>query len=124
MKWQGRSKRKYTGAKLKTLKGRRKYEMGRESADTHIGETKKKIIATKGDGQKKIKLLRCNTVNLIKDGKTVSTIVENVVDNPANKHYARRNIITKGALIQTTLGTAKVTSRPGQNGVINAVFIE
>lgn len=124
MKWQGRSKRKYTGAKLKTLKGRRKYEIGRESADTHIGEIKKKIIATKGDGQKKIKLLRCNTVNLIKDGKTVSTIIENVVDNPANKHYARRNIITKGALIQTTLGTAKVTSRPGQNGVINAVFIE
>jgi small subunit ribosomal protein S8e len=46
------------------------------------------------------------------------------VENPANPHYVRRNIITKGAVIKTELGNAKVTSRPGQDGVVNAALIE
>ena len=31
--------------------------------------------------------------------------------------------MTKGAEIETTLGVAKITSRPGSDGVINAVLI-
>ena len=47
-----------------------------------------------------------------------------VIDNPASKDFIRRKIITKGAIIKTEIGDAKVTSRPGQDGVINAVLIE
>ena len=47
-----------------------------------------------------------------------------MVKNPANVDYDRRGIITKGTIIETSLGTAKVTSRPGQNGIINAVLIK
>jgi small subunit ribosomal protein S8e len=50
--------------------------------------------------------------------------ISNVIGNDANKHYIRRNIITKGAIIETELGKAKVTSRPGQDGVVNAVLIK
>ncbi|HDN05822.1 MAG TPA: 30S ribosomal protein S8e, partial [Candidatus Bathyarchaeota archaeon] len=46
-----------------------------------------------------------------------------VIRNPANVDYDRRGVITKGAIIETSLGLARVTSRPGQNGVINAVLI-
>lgn len=46
-----------------------------------------------------------------------------VKGNPANPHFVTRNIITKGATIETELGTARVTSRPGQHGVINAVLV-
>ena len=35
-----------------------------------------------------------------------------------------RGIITKGALIETELGKAIVTSRPGQDGVVNALLVE
>jgi len=36
----------------------------------------------------------------------------------------RRNIITKGAVIKTEKGPARVTSRPGQHGIINAILLE
>jgi small subunit ribosomal protein S8e len=45
------------------------------------------------------------------------------VENQANIHYVRRNIINKGAIIETNLGKARVTSRPGQTGTINAVLL-
>ncbi|HJJ40868.1 MAG TPA: 30S ribosomal protein S8e, partial [Methanocorpusculum sp.] len=34
------------------------------------------------------------------------------------------NLMTKGAVISTDLGKARIVSRPGQDGVINAVLIE
>ena len=43
--------------------------------------------------------------------------------NSANPNYVRRNIITKGAIVETPEGNAKVTSRPGQDGVINGILI-
>ncbi len=124
MRWQGRSRRIYTGGKIRIARSRRKFEIGRESADTHVNETKRKIISTKG-GNRKVRLLQCNVANVTNpaDGKTVISSIENVIDNSANEHHIRRNIITKGAIIQTALGNARVTSRPGQNGVVNAVLV-
>ncbi len=125
MRWQGSSRRKVTGGKVIAARGKRKFEMGRESADTRITGVKRKNISTMG-GNRKVRLLQCNIANITnpKDGKTVSAAIETVIDNTANKHYVRRNILTKGSVIRTALGTAKVTSRPGQDGVVNAVLIE
>ena len=58
-----------------------------------------------------------------KSGKTEKTEITRVVKNGANVDYNRRGVITKGAEIETALGLAKVTSRPGSDGVINAVLI-
>ncbi|WP_406656942.1 30S ribosomal protein S8e [Methanolobus sp. ZRKC2] len=124
MKWQGRSRRTYTGAKIKAARGKRKYELGRESADTLVNETKRKNISTTG-GNRKVRLLQCNVVNVTDaQGKTQQSTIETVVDNAANEHYVRRNILTKGSIVKTALGDAKITSRPGQDGVVNAVLIE
>jgi small subunit ribosomal protein S8e len=125
MRWQGNLRRKVTGGKIIAARGKRKFEMGRESAETRISEIKRKNVQTMG-GNRKVKLLQCNIANVTnpKDGKTVSTTIETVIGNDANKHYIRRNILTKGSVIRTGVGTAKVTSRPGQDGVVNAVLIE
>lgn len=125
MRWQGNSKRKATGGKVITARGKRKFEMGRESAETRISDIKRKNVHTMG-GNRKVRLLQCNIANVTnpKDGKTTSAPIERVLDNTANKHYIRRNILTKGSVIRTSLGTARVTSRPGQDGVVNAVLIE
>ncbi len=125
MRWQGNSKRKVTGGKLNAARGKRKYEMGRESTETRISDIKRKNVQTMG-GNRKVRLLQCNIANVTnpKDGKTVSAAIETVSGNLANKHYIRRNILTKGSVIRTSIGTAKVTSRPGQDGVVNAVLIE
>jgi small subunit ribosomal protein S8e len=125
MRWQGNSRRKVTGGKVIAARGKRKFEMGRESAETRISEVKRKKIHTMG-GNRKVRLLQCDIANVTnpRDGKTVSTTIETVVDNIANKHYVRRNILTKGSVIRTALGTARITSRPGQDGVVKAVLIE
>lgn len=47
-----------------------------------------------------------------------------VVENPANREYVRLGIVTKGSVIETELGLAKVTSRPSRDGVVNAVLIK
>jgi small subunit ribosomal protein S8e len=56
-------------------------------------------------------------------GKTQKVKIIRVLENPANRDYERRGVITKGALIETELGRARVTSRPAQDAVINAFLI-
>ena len=125
MRWQGRSRRKPSGGRLTHFRGKRKHEMGGEPSDTHVGEERKRIVRTRG-GKRKVKVLRANQANVTdqKTGLTKKVTIETVVKNTANQYYVRRNIITKGAIIKTELGEAKVTSRPGQDGVINAVLME
>ena len=98
--------------------------MGRRPTLTKLEETKNKVIKTKGGGTK-IRLLTSKTANLLdtKTNKHVKATIETVIETPANRHFARRNIITKGTIIQTDKGKAKVTSRPGQDGIINAILI-
>ncbi|MDY6864999.1 MAG: 30S ribosomal protein S8e [Halobacteriota archaeon] len=124
MKWQGRSRRKASGGRLVSLRGKRKFEMGRESPETHVGEERKKIIRTRG-GNRKVRVLRASMANVTDPGtgETKKVSLDVVVDNTANQHYVRRNVVTKGAVVKTELGDAKVTSRPGQDGTVNAVLI-
>ena len=58
-----------------------------------------------------------------KSGKTSSSKIVEVVENQANPNYVRQNIITKGSIVETEKGRARVTSRPGQHGVVSAVLI-
>jgi len=124
MKFQGKSTRKYTGGRLIQARGKRKYELGGEQANTHLGETIRKTVKTLG-GQLKVRLLRAQTAIVLdpatKTSKTVK--IETVTGNPANKNYIRRNIMTKGSIIKTEIGSARITNRPGQEGSINAILI-
>jgi small subunit ribosomal protein S8e len=122
---QRRSKRKPTGGRYHAGgRGKRRFEMGRRPTLTRLEETKNKVIKVKG-GRTKTKLLTSKTANLLdtKTNKHVKATIETVIETPANRHFARRNIITKGTIIQTDKGKAKVTSRPGQDGIVNAVII-
>ena len=74
----------------------------------------------------KIAALSINTVNVTDPatGKSQKTEIRSVVKNPANVDYQRRGVITKGAVVETPLGQAIVTSRPGQHGVVNAILLQ
>jgi small subunit ribosomal protein S8e len=121
--WQKRSRRTRTGKLLRKSRKKRKRELGRDFIETKIAPGKKKFQRTYG-GNRKIKLQRAEYANVITKEGTKRTKIISVAENEANRHFVRRNIITKGALIETELGNAKVTSRPGQHGVINAVLQE
>ena len=118
-------KRKPTGGRRRPYRKKRKYEMGSFPAETILGETKRKIDRRRG-GNLKVRLLSTSQVNVSdpKTGRTETVKILRVLKNPANKDYDRRGVITKGTIIETPLGTARITSRPGQNGVLNAVLIE
>jgi len=122
--WQGQSKRSKTGRRIRYARGKRKFEIGREQHLTTIGQTTLKKVRTKSNNRK----TRAKTINIAyivdpKNKKTTKTEITNVIENKANIHYVRRNIINKGAIIETKIGKARVTSRPGQTGTINAVLI-
>ena len=85
---------------------------------------RRKSIRSKG-GARKIALDVALFANVtLPDGKTKKMRVVNVLDNPSNRHYSRENVVTKSSVIQVEGGKAKVTSRPGQDGVINAVMMK
>ncbi|ENN96141.1 30S ribosomal protein S8e [Methanocaldococcus villosus KIN24-T80] len=125
--WQGRSRRKPSGGMYKKARKKRKYEMGREPIETHVCSEgmKLKIVRVRG-GNRKVKVVRTAYANVIDPETNIAKKVKiiTVKENQANIHYVRRNVITKGAIIETELGLAKVTSRPGQDGTVNAVLIK
>jgi len=118
-------KRKSSGGRKRAYRGKRKFEQGSFSVETILGESKRKIERGRG-GKTKIKVLsyKYACVTDLKSGKTEKVEVLRVIENPANVDYDRRGVITKGAIIETSIGMARVTSRPGQNGTINAVLIK
>ncbi len=58
------------------------------------------------------------------DSKVKKTKILKVLENPTNNDYQRRGVITKGAVLETDQGKCRVVSRPGQNGIVNAILIK
>ncbi len=85
---------------------------------------KRKILRVRG-GNLKAVLFTAKSINIKgKDGKIKKTEIKNVLETPSNRFLARQNVLTKGAIIQTELGKAKITNRPTQEGIINGILIE
>lgn len=122
---QGKSTRSPTGARNKANRGKRKSQLGREPAETRVDEKRLRKIRTRG-GNEKLRLATTNKINATNpdNNKTQVLDIIGVIENSANPNYVRRNIITKGAIVETPEGNAKVTSRPGQDGVVNGVLIK
>lgn len=124
-RWQGRSLKKPTGGRLWESRGKRRREMGSEFIEPKIGPTKRVSIRTFGGG-KKARLILSDIANVVdpKTGVAKKAKIITVKENPADSHFVRRNILTKGAIIETELGVARVTNRPGQVGTVDAILIE
>ena len=58
--WQGNSRRSETGRRIRYFRGKRKFEIGRESLLTTIGELRLKRIRTRGNNRK----TRVKTINI------------------------------------------------------------
>lgn len=125
--YHGNDLRKITGGrKGKHVKVKRKALMGRFPTITLPGEKNVvRRVRVRGGGEK-LRLRRAAEANVyIPSKKEMKRVrILRVLDNPSSRDFARRGVITKGAIIQTELGKARVTSRPGQHGVVNAVLIE
>jgi len=100
---------------------------GRPAAETQLGVDSRKRVRVRGGGVK-VKLVKAKSANVLVEGKHVRCEVTWVSDNPASRDLTRRNIITRGAVVDVkgpdgAVFKARVTSRPGQDGVLNAVKV-
>ncbi|HOS82312.1 MAG TPA: 30S ribosomal protein S8e [Methanolinea sp.] len=125
MLWQGRSVRKPTGGRYRLRLVKRRREIGSAPTDSHIGKDRRAIVRITG-GNIKVRTMRAEYANVADpDSGTVRRArIETVEENIANPNYVRRNLLTKGAVIRTEAGRARIISRPGQEGVINAVLLK
>ena len=116
------SGRKYTGGRKIAMRSRRKYEIDRYPNEAIVGSNVKVKRRVRGDNNKiAFKTVEFANVSNPEEKKTTKSKILKVIKNTANKDYERRGVITKGTLIETELGLARVVSRPGQVGVINAI---
>jgi small subunit ribosomal protein S8e len=119
-----RSLRSPRGGRIRSARSKRLFEKGSEPTLTKVGETKKGTVRGRGT-TKKAKVYTTDIANVLdpKTKKYSKAKIKAVLENPANRHFIRRNIMTKGAVIDTEKGKAKITSRPGQDGTVNAVLV-
>ncbi len=114
---------KVTGGIRHPLRIRRKYETDRYPNEALTGAQVTITRRTRGNNSKTA-LKTIDFVNLVtKEGKVAKTKIIKVLENPTNNDYKRRGVITKGAVLETEGGKCRIVSRPGQNGIVNAVPI-
>ncbi|MEM3030291.1 MAG: 30S ribosomal protein S8e [Candidatus Micrarchaeia archaeon] len=123
----GRSRTKGSGSggKRKKFRDVSLSEVGGPFTATKVGEAEVREAKRTRGGGVKTKLKRAAFVNVVvKPGETKRARIRTVLESPANRHYARQNIIVKGTLIDTEIGRVRVTNRVGQDGVVNGVLAE
>ena len=118
-----RSQTKKSGGKTRAYRKSRKHNLGSEFSSPKVGEQKVVTKNARGNTEKNV-AKKSDTVNLSINGEVKKADIESVEDNPANSNYVRRSLLTKGTIIQTSEGKARITSRPGQDGVVNAKLVE
>jgi small subunit ribosomal protein S8e len=124
--YQGNDLRKPTGGKKARHRNKRKHELGRPPTMSKLSEKEKtRKIRVRG-GDIKIRLKTASHINVADPGtkKVVREKILGIVETPSNPQLVRGNYITKGTVVKTSLGLVKVTSRPGQHGVLNGILIE
>ncbi len=121
---QHRGKRKPSGGRYRSHLSKKLHNLGRLPTLTKIGVHKLRILRVRGCNQK-VRVLVAEYANVLnqKDKTYRKSKIKTVTENTANRHYVRRNIITMGSVVETELGKARITSRPGQDGTVNAVLL-
>jgi len=124
VKWHIDTGKKVTGGIIHLHRKKRKYQRGSLPLHTKVGKEIKWVDRKRG-GIKKIKLASTEFANVIdsKTHKTKKVKILDVIKNEADPHLVRSEIITKGTVIKTELGEARVVSRPSQDGVVNAILV-
>ena len=121
--WHKRSDTKKSGGSTRSYRKSRKYDLGSSFSEPEVGEDRVSTKKTRGGNSKSV-VREAEHVNLATDGEVKQVEIQSVDENPANPNYVRRSLLTKGTIVSTPEGEARITSRPGQDGVVNATLVE
>ncbi|VVB99170.1 30S ribosomal protein S8e [uncultured archaeon] len=115
---------KGTGGKRGRRSDKKLRYIGGVFTATKVGKEDAKNVRHKRGNTYKVKLKTAKFINVLsKDGKMQKAEMRTVLETPDNRHHARQNIVTKGAIVDTALGKVKVTNRVGQDGVVNGKLL-
>jgi len=116
--------RKASGGKYRKIRKKKLYELAGKPREVKLGKEKKKEIRMRG-GKTRTVLLSTSKVNIFdpKTKKCQTATIKNVIETPANRFLARKNVLIKGAIIDTDSGKARITNRPSQESSVNAILM-
>ncbi len=114
--------RKISGGRYHQPRKKKLYELPGQKRVVRLGADKRKTTKVMG-GKKKTFLFKAKLINLLVSGKIKRVEIKNVIETPSNRFLARQNVLTKGTIVETELGKARVTNRPGQEGAVNGVLL-
>ncbi|HME50658.1 MAG TPA: 30S ribosomal protein S8e [Candidatus Lokiarchaeia archaeon] len=121
--WHRTIKQKPSGGRKRPNQKKHRREAGRYPIETRMGERSIKHQRVRG-GNQKVKLYFDEYINVTDGATTTRVKIQDVLENPSNKDYNRRKIITRNTLVKTELGNVRVSSRPGQTPVINGNLVK
>jgi len=134
VEWHTKSRKKSSGGRRNTPRRCNKKLAWKggvfSSTKLVVGKDEERVVERKRGSSVKVKLKKATYANLFdkEKGKVLKAKILTVLETPSNIQFARRNIITKGSIIEVELKegnkTAMVTSRPGQDGIVNAKAVE
>lgn len=115
--------KKISGGKYHPMRKKKLYERHNPPRLTSLGQEKKKQLRSKSGEAKEVLFSTDKAFVLDKKtnkGKVVK--IKSVIQIPSNRYL--KNVLMKGTVIDTELGKARITNRPGQEGNVSAVLIE
>ncbi|MEK6890144.1 MAG: 30S ribosomal protein S8e, partial [Nanoarchaeota archaeon] len=115
--------RKISGGRYHKQKKSKLYARSGQARHATLGEPKTKQIRIRS-GKMKTITLKADTINIMENGKSKQAKIINVIETPQNKFFSRQNRLLKSAIIETSLGKARITNRPNQEGQINGILIK
>ncbi|QQG48977.1 MAG: 30S ribosomal protein S8e [archaeon] len=116
------TKRKPTGGRSRPSRGRLASERDGYPIEPTVGPSSFRSSRLRG-GKNSTGMVRSEFANVSDaSGKTTKSKILRVKRSPANRDYERRGVITRGAVIETEAGEAVVSSRPTDDGAVNAVL--
>ena len=120
-----RQGKKPSGGRFWPFRKKRAYEKGSDPTNTKVGVKTTTRSKKQRGGSRITQVLTASHANLmLEKGKFKKSKILTVKENPSNRHFVRMNVITKGAIVETEDGMAKVTSRPSRDGIVNAILIK
>lgn len=123
--YQGNDLRKPSGGLKGKRRDKRKYELGEPPTKTTFSTQEEREVERVYGGNFKVRLKKVLYINVaLKDGTTKKARILDVIETPENPQNAKFKLISKGSIVKTDIGVVKVTSRPGQDGVLNGVLIQ
>lgn len=111
-----------TGGRRRKFRDKKLSHIGGVFASTRVSAQESKVPIRGRGGNYGLKLKKASKISIVtKDGMKCESIIR--VLESHNPEYVRMNILTKGAVVETKIGKARITNRVGQDGFVNGVLV-